>query len=200
MWREHLREGIFHVGQALREPEEFAVRSNDGEVMYPWWVWLSLMLTAIVGTTTYGMTMGLLGGTPAIFSKGLSCTLAAGLAWSIPLPALYILNSLSGSKLSAASTLLAALVTTSWGGLAMIASIPINWFFTVAVPHTGFVLLVNLIVFTGVGVAMIDVFQRVMLKLEPKRGTAPTWWLVLVASIGAELFYFFGLFEFTAKA
>ncbi len=41
-----------------------------------------------------------------------------------PLPALYILNSLNGSKLPASSTLLAALVTTSWGGLAMVASIP----------------------------------------------------------------------------
>ena len=56
-----------------------------------------------------------------------------------------------------AVTLLAALVTVSWGGLAMIASIPINWFFTATVPHAGFVLLVNLVVFAGVGVAMSDV-------------------------------------------
>ena len=100
--------------------------------------------------------------------KGFICTLAAGLAWAIPLPALYILNSLSGSRLAASSTLLAALVTVSWGGLAMIASIPINWFFTATVPHPAFVLLVNLIVFTGVGVSMIDVFRRVMQRLEPR--------------------------------
>src|SRR4029077_2560292 len=132
--------------------------------------------TAILGTTTYGMTMGLLGKPALIFYKGGACTLAAGLAWSLPLPALYILNSLSGSRLSASSTLLAALVTTSWGGLAMIASIPINWFFSVAVPHGGFVLLINLAVFAGVGVAMIDVFNRVMRSLEPARGVTPTWW------------------------
>jgi len=52
------------------------------------------------------------------------------LAWAIPLPALYILNSLSGSRLAASSTLLAALVTVSWGGLAMIASIPIQLVFS----------------------------------------------------------------------
>ena len=192
-----LRSGIAHVGQALRMPEEFAVRWNDGTAQYRWWVWASLMATAILGTTTYGMTMGLLGGTGDVLYKGLACTLAAGLAWGIPLPALYILNSLSGSRLPASSTLLAAMVTTSWGGLAMIASIPINWFFSVAVPHPTFVLAVNLIVFAGVGVAMIDVFHRVMRSLEPHREIAPTWWLVLVGVIGAELFYFFGLFQFT---
>ena len=199
MFREEIRAGIAHVGLALREPEEFALRSEKGEVRYPWWVWGSLAATAILGTTTYGMTMGLLGGTSEVLLKGLSCTLAAGLAWGIPLPALYILNSLSGARLSAGSTLLAALVTTSWGGLAMIASIPINWFFTAAVPHPAFVLLVNLTVFTGVGVAMIDVFQRVMRRLEPDRDEAPTWWLVLVGAIGGELFYCFGLFHFAAK-
>jgi hypothetical protein len=192
----HWRSGIAHVGQALRMPEEFAVAWNDGTVRYRWWVWISLVATAILGTTTYGMTMGLLGGTGDVLYKGLACTLAAGLAWGIPLPALYILNSLSGSRLPASSTLLAAMVTTSWGGLAMIASIPINWFFSVAVPHPAFVLAVNLTVFAGVGVAMIDVFHRVMRRLEPRRETAPTWWLVLVGVIGAELFYFFGLFQF----
>jgi hypothetical protein len=200
MFRDRLRSGLAHVGQALHDPEAFAVAWNSGDVHYRWWVWLSLAATAILGTTTYGMTMGLLGGAGDMFYKGLACTAAAGLAWAIPLPALYILNSLSGSKLPASSTLLAALVTTSWGGLAMIASIPINWFFTAAIPHEGFILLINLLVFTGVGVAMIDVFQRTMRRLEPERGVAPTWWLVLVGMIGMELFYSFELFRFAAPA
>ncbi len=196
MLRTQLRSGIAHVGMALRMPEDFAVAWNDGTARYRWWVWASLLATAILGTTLYGMTMGLLGGTADVLYKGLACTLAAGLAWGIPLPALYILNSLSGSRLPASSTLLAAIVTTSWGGLAMIASIPINWFFSVAVPHSTFVLLVNLVVFAGVGVSMIDVFHRLMRSLEPRREATPTWWLVLVGIIGAELFYFFGLFQF----
>ena len=191
-----LASSLSHVGLALREPELFAVRWQSGAAVYPWWVWLALGLTAVAGTTTYGMTMGLLGGAERILVAGLTCTLAAGLAWGIPLPALYILNSMGGSRLSASTTLLAALVTTSWGGLAMIASIPINWFFTVAVPHPPFVLLVNLVVFAGVGVSMADVFGRVMQRLEPARGRAPLWWLFLVGAIGGELFYFFGLFEF----
>lgn len=191
-----LRSSVWHVGQALRDPEAFAAAWNSGQVQYPWWVWLSLAATAILGTTTYGMTIGLLGGPSSMLLKGLACTAAAGLAWSIPLPALYILNSLDGSRLPASSTLLAALVTTSWGGLAMIASIPINWFFSAAIPHSGFLLVLNLIVFAGVGVAMIDTFQRVMLRLEPDRDTAPTWWLVVVGMIGIELFYAFDLFRF----
>src|SRR2546427_6078278 len=104
-----------------------------------------------------------------MYMNGLICTAAAGIGWSLPLPALYILNSLSGSRLRLSTTFLAALVTTSWGGLAMIASIPINWFFSVSIPEVvpalagvkwvpTLILLVNFVVFAGVGVAMIDVF------------------------------------------
>ncbi len=196
MFRQHLRSGIAHVGLALRDPESFAAAWNRGETHYRWPVWLALLATAILGTTTYGMTMGLLGGAGSVLLKGFICTLAAGLAWAIPLPALYILNSFSGSRLSASSTLLAALVTVSWGGLAMIASIPINWFFTAAIPHSTVVLIVNLIVFAGVGVSMTDVFNRVLERLEPAHEVPPVWWLLVVAAIGTELFYFFGLFTF----
>ncbi|MDA1017353.1 MAG: hypothetical protein O3A00_23215, partial [Planctomycetota bacterium] len=73
---------------------------------------------------------------------------------------------------------------------------PVNWFFTTAIPNPTFVLLVNLIVFTGVGVSMVDVFRRVMRRLEPNRPSSPTWWLFLVAAIGSELFFFFELFTF----
>lgn len=194
------KDGLSHIGSALHDPEEFALRWQRGEANYAWWVWLALMLTAMLGTTTYGMSMGILGGPERIFTAGISCTLAAGLAWGIPLPALYILNSMAGSRLSPATTLLAALVTTSWGGLAMIASIPINWFFTTAIPYAPFVLAINLIVFAGVGVSMMDVFGRVMERLEPARGRLPVCWLLLVGAIGAELFYFFGLFQFTLQA
>ncbi len=196
--RSEIRAGVGHVGEALRDPELFAERWNTGQARYRWWVWAALTLTAILGTTTYGMTMGLLGTTEDVFAKSLKLTVAAGTAWAIPLPALYILNSLSGSRLKVSSTLLAALVTVSWGGLAMMASIPVNWFLSAAIPHPGFVLLVNLVVFAGVGTAMADVFQRTMSRLEPRRAHPPIWWLFLVAGLGMELFYFLGLFEFAA--
>jgi len=203
MIRPRLRESVAHVGQALREPEEFALRWERRDARYSWWVWAALGATAIVGTTTYGMTMGILEGGSQIFVKGLSCTAAAGLAWSIPLPALYILNSLAGSRLRLSTTFLAALITTSWGGLAMIASIPVNWFFLVSFPEVAssawvpkLALLVNLAIFAAVGVAMIDVFGRVMEAVEPRRGRGPSWWLAVVAAIGGELFYAFGLFQF----
>jgi hypothetical protein len=166
-------------------------------------VWVALTLTAILGTTTYGMTMGLLGGPREVVLGALHCTAAAGLAWGMALPALYILNSLAGSRLRASTTFLAALVTVSWGGLAMIASIPINWFFTAALPGLvsptslpWLIRLVNLAVFTGVGISMSDIFGRVLQALEPERGRKPLWWLVVVGAIGSELFYAFGLFQF----
>jgi hypothetical protein len=207
MLRPRLQSSIAHVTGALRDPEGFAVRWDRGEVEYEWWVWGALIATAILGTTTYGMTMGLLGGPREVVLRAVACTTAAGLAWGIALPALYILNSLSGSRLHVGSTFLAALVTVSWGGLAMIASIPINWFFTIALPGLArpgalpwLIRLVNLAVFAGVGTAMADIFGRVMQALEPERGRKPLWWLAVVTAIGSELFYAFGLFDFHVPA
>src|SRR5262245_55808538 len=200
MVRERLQLSLGHIGEALREPEAFTARWHERGSPYAWWVFAALALTAIVGTTTYGMTMGVLGGPHTMLRQGLACTLAAGIAWSLPLPALYILNSLTGSRLRPSTTFLAALVTTSWGGLALIASIPINLFFSTALPYPATVLAINLIVFAGVGVAMIDVFCRVMERLEPERGRGPAWWLALVGTLGAELFYAFGLFHFALAA
>lgn len=195
-----LQSSLAHVGLALREPEEFACRWKTGDAHYHPAIWAALVATAAAGTLTYGMTMGIGSGAQAVLWKGVAFSIAAGIGWGLPLPALYILNSLSGSRLSLGTTLLAAMVTTSWGGLALMASIPIGWFVTVAIPHATVAMLIHLIVFTGVGVAMGDVFRRVMARLEPERGTTPMWWLMLVAGIGGELFVFLGLFEFPALA
>ena len=204
MLRTRLRSDIAHVGQALREPEAFALRWHREGMPFHWSVFVALALTAVLGTMTYGMVMGLApGGTKdgprgieEMLLAGFYCTLAAGIGWSLPLPALYILNSLSGSRLRASTTFLAALVTTSCGGLAMIVSIPIAWFFTIALPYPRAVRIVHLAVFAAVGVALIDVFCRVIESLEPDRGRLPGWWLTLVGAIGGELFYAFDLFKF----
>ncbi len=198
MFRTKLRVAVGEIGLALREPEAFALRWHREGAPYPWWVFAALALTAIAGTATYGLTMGILEGTGRMFACALGFTAAAGIGWSLPLPALYILNSAAGSRLRASTTFLAALVTTSWGGLALMASISIALFFSVAVPVPWFVLLVHLTVFAGVGVSMTDTFARVMARLEPERGRAPAIWLALVGAIGGELFYAFGLFNFMA--
>jgi hypothetical protein len=159
MFRTRLGESLGHIGGALHEPEAFALRWHQGAAAYSWTVFAALALTAIVGTTAYGMTMGVLDGPATMLAKSLYCTVAAGIAWSLPLPALYILNSLTGSRLRASTTFLAALVTTSWGGLALIASIPLNVFFSIALPYAGAVLAVNLVIFAGVGLARSTRFR-----------------------------------------
>ena len=108
MFRERLRQAVSHVGQALHEPEAFAWRWHSERRPYSSWVFLALGATAVLGTTTYGMTMGLFGGVGRMLQQGAAYSLAAGIAWSLPLPALYILNSLSGSRLRPSTTLLAA--------------------------------------------------------------------------------------------
>lgn len=204
MSRETLRASAAAVGRALREPEEFALAWHGQGELYRLPVWMALSATALAGTLVYGLTMGLHAGPRVMLDKSLLFTVAAGLAWVIPLPALYILNSLSGSHLRASTTLLAALITVSWGGLALLASVPINWFFSVSLPSLPVELLdaraaawlvaaVNWLVFVGVGVAMADVFCRVVERLEPSRGRQPGWILALVGTIGFQMAYVFGL-------
>src|SRR5262245_5016027 len=200
MTSNRFRAALAHVGEALHEPEAFALRWHREGAPYSFGVFAALALTSIAGTTAYGIVMGLLGGPAAMLQGGLRCTAAAGIAWSLPLPALYVLNSLAGSRLRPGTTFLAALVTTSWGGLAMLAAIPVAWSLTVALPYGPVVLTVHLLVFAIVGMAMVDVFSRVMAGLEPERGRAPAVWLVLVGAIGGELFYAFGLFTLPGLA
>jgi hypothetical protein len=215
MLRDSLRQSALHVGLALREPEKFALRwdreADDNRSPYKMIVWVALGFTAILGTSVYGLTMGIGQGPGEMLARASLLTLAAGLAWAVPLPALYILNSLAGSRLRASTTLLAALVTTSWGGLALVASVPINWFFSVAVPAQidllgelvgdsavpAIILGVNLLVFAGVGVAMSDVFRRVMRALEPQSKLGPIWFLALIGAIGSQLMYLFDLFAWS---
>jgi hypothetical protein len=194
-----LREGIREVGLALRRPESLAVRWRDRTpqptvkpIVFP-----ILLLNAILGLAAYGLTLGLDRGVHGMLLGALKAPLAAGTAWTLALPALYILNSALGSKLDSSTTLLAALATVSFGALAMLASVPINWFFTLATPWPAMRWAVNLTIFTGVGVCMMDVFLRVMKALEPdRRRTFAVLWLGLVCVIGTELMALVHLFDF----
>jgi hypothetical protein len=196
-----LLSGFIEVGQAVRRPERLACRWRDRTTARaeapPSSVFVALLITAVLGLAAYGLTMGLHLGTEAMLLAAAKAPLAAGTAWAVALPSLYILNSALGSKLDASTTMLAALTTCSFGALAMLAGVPVNWFFTLALPFSGMRWLVNVVVFAGVGVAMTDTFLRVMTALEPKRTRAiALFWLGLVGIIGGELFALFDMFRF----
>src|SRR5688572_11051838 len=129
---------FFEIGFALRKPEAFARRWRDRrtqpEDAPDPIVFLLLLLTAVVGLAAYGLTMGLHLGPGAMLSAGFRAPLAVGSAWLVALPALYIIHGALGSRLDASTTLLVALSTVSFASLAMLASVPINWFFTLALP------------------------------------------------------------------
>ncbi len=189
------------VIEALRAPDEFALawdRSTREERPAGWIpVFAVFFLTAVLGTAAYGLTMGLAAGAGTMLEKSWKATLAAGGAWATALPTLYIFNSLLGSKLRLSTTFLAALVTTSFGGLAMLASIPVNWIFSVTFPGEGWLILaVNVVVFTGVGLSMSDTFLRVMRAVDPWARVFPVVWLAILGCVGMEYFYLLGLFRF----
>lgn len=197
-----LKRGMHEVGLALRRPEDLARRWRDriespdrapGKAIFP-----VLVMTAILGLAAYGLTMGMhRGDALTMLLAGAKAPLAAGTAWAVALPALYIINSATGSRLDASTTVLAALTTCSFGALAMLAGVSVNWFFTLALPYTAVRWLVSITIFAGVGIAMTDVFLRIMLALEPDRRRAtPYLWLGLVGVIGTEMMVLLNMFNF----
>lgn len=193
-----LKTALVEVGNAVRRPEQLAKRwQAQGEDAPPAAVFLVLLANAVVGVAAYGLTMQMHSGPFGMVSGAFFTPLAAGLAWCIAFPALYIIRRILGSRINFTSTALAATVTVSFGASALLASVPINWFFTLALPWTTVRLLVNVVVFSGVGFCMADVFLRVMRELEPDRSHFFAYlWLGLLGVIGVELFYLFGIFNF----
>lgn len=194
-----LRASIVEMGRAVRRPEELATRWRDratGDAP-PNLIFVVMLANAVFGVAVYGLVMQIHGDASDMLSAALRAPLAAGAAWAVALPALYIINSAIGSKLDRTSTLLAASITVSFGALAMLASVPITWFFTSAIPETWARVGVNVVVFTGVGIAMTDTFLRVMRALEPTHPrTYAVIWLGLVGAIGLELFVLLDVFSF----
>jgi hypothetical protein len=195
---QEIRLGVSEVGVALRRPEELVVRWRDRSPTAPVnrAVFPVLIANAILGIAAYGLVMGMGTGAAGMLGHAVRAPLACGIAWSIALPALYIINTIFGSKLDASTTALAALSTVSFGALAMLASVPIRWFFTLTLPYPAVRLLVDLVVIAGVGVSMIDVFLRVMKAIEPDRNRLfALLWLGLVAVIGGELLVLFRVLD-----
>ena len=119
------------VLRALRTPEAFALESAETA---PPTVHAALALTASLGVGLYGLAMHLPQGLAAAAEGGVAAILAAGVAWSATLPSLYVIGSLNGSALSLRAVALATLLAVSFGGFAMIASIPVLWFFELCLP------------------------------------------------------------------
>ena len=90
MFRERLRASVVHIGQALREPEEFALRWHREGTPYAWWVFGALALTAIVGYGSFAFSHY-----PGLRSIGYASTFGiglSGLAAITLLPAILVLE------------------------------------------------------------------------------------------------------------
>lgn len=191
-----LRTALSEVGQAIRRPEQLALRWQDSPDRSYLMLLSTLLANAAFGAAAYGVTMQMHHGLEGMVRGAIVTPLAGGVAWLMALPALYIFNSALGARLGVKPTALAASITVCFGAWAMLAAVPVNWFFTLAAPYDLTRILVNLLVFCGVGLAMADVFLRVLKALEPERTSGFGYvWLALVGVIGAELFYLFGAFE-----
>jgi hypothetical protein len=190
---QEIREGIGEIGLALRRPEELVVRWRDrggrfGDAPRPS-IFPILVVNAALGLAAYGLTLGMHLGAATMLLDSAKAPLAAGAAWTLALPALYIIHAAFGSKLDPSTMILAALATVSFGALALLASVPVNWFFTLALPFNSVRIAVNATIFLGVGVCMVDVFLRTLRAVEPEGGRLyPTLWLGLVGLISVELF------------
>ncbi len=193
---------LLDVGLTVRNPEELARRwqgRHERDDSPSPWIFGALLLTAVAGTVVYGLTMKLHAGFASMLLGALTMPACAGAAWSLAVPSLYIVNRTRGSEVDLSTTLLVALVTVAFGSLAMLASVPVTWFFTLALPFEAARWLVNIVVFTGVGFCMSDVFRRTMIAVDGDGDTLFHFvWLGLLTIVGSELFYLSGLFDFSA--
>ncbi|MFO0878681.1 MAG: hypothetical protein U0840_15175 [Gemmataceae bacterium] len=184
--------------QVFRDPESFIGRWHRGGAPYSLGVFLFLALVAMAGTAAYGAMMGLFGTAKGDVSYAAGAnTLAAAIAWLVPLPAVYILNSMTGMRLRASTTFLAALVTAAWGGLAFLAFLPIALVYLLTFPgNKAVALFAHLVVFCLVGFSMAYIFGRQIEHLEPRRGGGRVWWLWIFVLLEVQLLYTFGLVTF----
>lgn len=188
--------GVF--GQAFRDPEAFTLRWHREGTPYSLGVFVGLALVAVLGTFAYG---ALLGVESRDWNRVLTCaglnSLAAAIAWLVPLPAVYILNSMTGMRLRASTTFLAALVTAAWGGFAFLAFLPITLIYLLTFPGTkALALFAHLLVFALVGFSMAYIFGRQIERIEPRHGGGRVWWLWLFVCLEVQLLYSFGLITF----
>jgi hypothetical protein len=192
-----LEEAPTTILAALRDPEAFLRAWRDhGTRAYPPSIFVLLIAITAAATAAYGLAMGLPLGAMAALERAISFPLAAGVAWTLAFPTLYIVGNLTGLRLELSTTLLAAILTIHYGSLAMLASIPIHLLFASVLPYEGVMLLVNFAIFTGVGICGGDVLLRVIDEVDPyARGFAKVW-LVLLGLLGAELFSIAGIFQF----
>ena len=155
-----------------------------------------LLAMAIVGVAIYGVVMHVHGGAGAMAYGALALPGAAGLAWSLSLPSLYIIKRIGGSTMDHSTLTLVALTTVCFGSLAMLASVPVTLFFYIALPYEGVRIAANLVVFCGVGACMGDVLMRTLRAVEPhKTQIYPVLWLGLLSLLGAELMWLLGVFD-----
>lgn len=180
------------VFDALREPEAFAVRWGSEQDCPPW-IPVALAGSAAFGVGTYAAMLHAWRGGAEALSHGLGAAIAAGLGWSAAIPSLIILGGLLGSRLSPRATVLASLIAVSFGGLAMLASVPVLWFFELTTAGEPLARAFAGAVSTlGVGLCMGDVFLRVMRALEGS-SAFHVLWVGLFGALSLEMFILFGL-------
>lgn len=177
---------------ALREPERFTLAEAHARPSLG--TLATLAGTATLGVGAYGAAMHAHAGLAGAGLGLLAAVAAAGATWTATLPSLYVLGSLNGSRLDLRGVALTTLTMVSFGGVAMLASVPVLWFFEVCAPFPAVRLAVNLVSFAGVGLSMADVWVRSMRRLEGGRFLHGAF-LALFGAVGLEMFWVFGLFD-----
>lgn len=184
------RAALRAISRSVRDPAGLVDEIDNA------WLVPALLLVATFGVGVYGTIMRLHLG-PLGMLEGLArAPLAAGLAWIVALPSLYIVGGVVGLRLDVKRTLLAASIATCFAGLAMLASVPIAWLFGLSRPISEIRMIIHGVTFAGVGLCMSDVFLRVLNRLEPGRGRGfALLWLGLLGGIGLEMFVLLDVFD-----
>jgi hypothetical protein len=183
---------------AYSDPDLFVLRWHRESTPYSLVAFLALALTALSGTLTYGAVLALGQSPQRILESALLNSAAATIAWAAPLPALYILGSLSGMRARVSTVFLASLTTAAWGGMALLAMSPIAAVFAVAYPtNKTLALFIHAISLIFTAASMACIFGRIVDRIEPGQGGGRVWWLFLFVLLKVQLMSSFGILRFT---
>ncbi|MFT5457304.1 MAG: hypothetical protein ACI9K2_003797 [Myxococcota bacterium] len=126
------------------------------------------------GLGAFGASLHAPEGALAMLGGAGTLVLAAGLAWTVAVPALVVTGALLGSTLDVPRTVHGSLVAVHWGGVAFLASVPVV-LLAQLVTHPTVAHAVGWGALLGVGACTALIFARAMHALEGTRALHLAW-------------------------
>jgi hypothetical protein len=149
---------------------------------------------AVTGAFAYGAVAHAGPGLSGAAHGALAAVAAAAGAVVLAFPALHIFGTILGARIGLRRLCLLVGHAAGFGGAALLAGVPVVWFFGLALPDSHLRELVTLAVPLLAGLGTASVFLSVVRAADPDRSLVfDASWLLLCAVLTAELGFLLGV-------